>query len=696
MKRIAVVGAALGLFWMAVPKGQGTLAVVPGAPNTYGMNTRAAYACGSNPTIYHVTSLADSGAGTFREAVMAIGPRVVIFERSGYIAITSNIVINNPCLTVAGQTAPSPGITIRGSGSIPTETALYLNTHDVLLQHFAIRPGASTCNAGMQVYGGSQQNLVFDHMSFSWGQDENLAFNWTNGQSTQATVWRSIFAEGLYQAAGSNLCTGGGVSNGHGILIDTDAKHIAVIQSIFANNSERNPYMLGDTNTALINNLTYQPHGPWGFFYNNGSVCGPGCGTNDPWYSSVVGNRYIKGPNSCCQGGGDDTVSYQMRLSVNGTDSPDIAGNKLYFSDNTIANQDGTIIAFSGTAGSTSNGYSYNPTVGAAPSEAPLPGGISLMASTAVEAFVKANSGARPADRDAVDTRILACITARAGCSAYISTPTTVGGYPTLAVNTRALTTPMNAHVVQASGYTALEEWLHQYAGIVEGANIPPPGPADPGAATGTVIVSATFTGAVNTPLTSYTSGTGGGWALATGSTGVLLLSDAGRVRSDATTEGSLTLAAGIPLTAQYDVDVDLVIKTLIAGDSYGIWGKTLTTANTGYFNSVDVDSSMVNLVQVINGAYNTLTSCAVTLTPATTVHFTGRFRNTSQHAIINGTQCTSTADHTIATVGQAGLSVYGPTADSQTTGIHFDNFVVRDVLTATPSAPRLRLRFAR
>lgn len=665
------------LLLVGLPVGASALPVIPGAPTSYGMDTRAAYACGSDPAIIKVTNLNDSGTGSFRAAVTASGPRVVIFERSGYISITSNINILNPCLTVAGQTAPSPGITIRGSGSIPTETTIYINTHDVLMQHLAIRPGASTCNGGLQVYGGDQQNIVFDHMSFSWGQDENLGFNWTNGQSTQATVWRSVFAEGLYQAAGSNVCTGGGVSNGHGILIDTDARHVAVIQSVFASNYERNPYMLGRTNTALINNLQYQVHGPWGFFFNNGSVCGPSCGTNDPWYSSAVGNRYIKGPNSCCTGGGDDASAYFFRLSVNATDSPDIAGNKLYTRDNTVANQDGTVIEFS-------NSYSYDPRTGIStyPTEAPLPVGLSVMSSALVEAFVTTNSGSRPADRDAVDTRIFAYITARGGGNGYISTPATVGGYPTLATNTRTLTVPANPHTTATSGYTVLEDWLHEYAGVVEGFTVPPPGPSDPGAATGTVVVSANFTGVTALPLTSYVSGTGGGWALQTGSTGVLQLSNAGRLESHATNEGALTLATGAPISNQYDIDVDIRVLSRIAGSSYGVWGRALPLINTGYFFNIDSDSATLSIIEVVNAVYTSLMSCSITLTPATTVHLTFRMRNAGQFALVGGVLCTSTFNNDITTAGFAGLSAYGSTVDTDSTGIHFDNFVVTDVQT--------------
>ena len=128
------------------------LPVVPDGKGQ-GMETRAAYGGSADPTVYRVTNLNDSGAGSLRAALTAAGPRVVIFEISGTIALNSDIYIGNPYLTVAGQTAPSPGITIKNFG-------FFVNTNDVLLQHFRIRPGAGTCNSGLQVYGGNQHNIV--------------------------------------------------------------------------------------------------------------------------------------------------------------------------------------------------------------------------------------------------------------------------------------------------------------------------------------------------------------------------------------------------------------------------------------------------------------------------------------------------------------------------------------------------------
>jgi hypothetical protein len=105
------------------------LPVFPGAIG-FGSTTVA----GRGGQVLKVINLNPSGPGSLHAAVSASGPRVVVFEVSGTIRITSDMVIQNPYITIAGQTAPSPGILIRGA-------ALTIATHDVLVQHIRVRAG---------------------------------------------------------------------------------------------------------------------------------------------------------------------------------------------------------------------------------------------------------------------------------------------------------------------------------------------------------------------------------------------------------------------------------------------------------------------------------------------------------------------------------------------------------------------------
>lgn len=405
----------------------------------FGMSTRAAYGCGTDPQILRVTTTSDTGAGSLRQALTTSGPRVVIFEISGYINVTTDMTVTSPCLTVAGQTAPSPGITLRSAAT--NDGLLVVNTHDVLIQHLRFRPGAATCNSALRAYGGNQTNVVFDHLSVSWGQDENIAISGSN-TTTNATIWRSMSTEGLFQAPGSDGCSGGGLANGHGILINTGASNVAVLQSLMALNFERNPYFQSGTAGYVANNVMYNTAD--GFFMADPD------GIHLSSSATVVGNYFKRGP-----AGSADAFAIGVRYLP--------VGSQLYVSDNATDNGGlmPAIIPFEVLAGAPMT----DPRVGTPP--VTLSGYVPLSAADTYAA-VLAHVGARPTDRDAVDARVILAVQNRTGQP--IQQESDVGGYPALAVNTRALTTPASPHAAAAdgSGYTNLEVWLHGYATAVE------------------------------------------------------------------------------------------------------------------------------------------------------------------------------------------------------------------------------------
>lgn len=665
-----------------------SLPVVPGGYG-YGMATRAAYACGTDPTLYRVTSLNDSGAGTLRAALDASGPRVIVFERSGYINLSSDINITNPCLTVAGQTAPSPGITIRmvDGGLGNSEAMILINTHDVLFQHLRIRPGwpsgNTICNSAILAYGypaGEHYNVVLDHMSVSWAQDEGVYSGPTEQNSGNAnfTLWRSITAEGLWDADTSTTCTGGVGSepaNGHNVFME--GNQADVIQSLMSSSRERNPMMAGGNHIRLLNNIIYQWQGEWGFFSFNHYDQGP--------YSlTTVGNRFIVGPESNNVGVGG-AIMYWYGLAAHQDSSWD-AGNAHYKSDDTVSNSFGTTII------TTHNEMDYNPVVGSPPSGSGLPSGYTPLGSTTLETALLPVIGARPLDRDDVDTRIIADVTNRTG--GFITNETDVGDYPTLAVNSHTFTLPSNPHTVTLSGYTNLEVALHDLATAIEQGSPRPPGPDDVPPAAGKLITSASFTGTSGTPLTSYTSETGGGWTQHPVASASFQLSDANRLMNTVTNVPALTFSNAISLSPQVDIAVDAYVYSLLPGGSYSIFGHLDPTTTTAEFVNIDVDSLTASIRTVVNDVYTDIASCSISLPTSTTQHFTFRLRPATRHFVVNGTQCTSTDIVTVSTAGRSGLSAYETTDPSTTSaGIHFDNFTVTDVAN---TCDKCRLRFVR
>ena len=106
--------------------------VIPGAAG-YGMDTKA----GRGGAVYKVTNLNADGSGSLKACVDKTGPRTCVFEVSGAIRLTSDLKIRNSQLRIAGQTAPSPGIMIRGAGIV-------IVASDMLIQHIRVRPGDDT------------------------------------------------------------------------------------------------------------------------------------------------------------------------------------------------------------------------------------------------------------------------------------------------------------------------------------------------------------------------------------------------------------------------------------------------------------------------------------------------------------------------------------------------------------------------
>jgi hypothetical protein len=426
---ITINAAAASVTATYVPISVG-LPVVPGAFG-FGMQTRAAYGGGVAPVVFRVQNVNDSGVGSLRAAMEASGPRVVIFEISGNIPLSTEIVVTSPYLTVAGQTAPSPGITLQFYG-------LQIQTHDVLIQHIRIRPGGDTCNIGIEAFQtGNPYNLVFDHLSVSWSQSKNYVFT-NSAQDMNMTVWRNISSEPLYNAPGREGCPSGGAGFAYGLLFRNNAKNAAVIQTLFAHNSERNPDTSGSAITYSANNYIYDWQTLATFYEDPDGVEPPGL------LATHVGNAYKTGPST-------DTPRYLYGSRYLAT------GSKVYIAD--------TDVDYTGavpTGFTVIGGDGIDPQVGTPP----VTSDYTPVAASAVPTLVLANAGARPTDRDSVDTRIVNEVTNRTG--SLIATQADVGGWPALAVNVVPLTLPANPNTVTASGYTNLEVWLHGYAALVE------------------------------------------------------------------------------------------------------------------------------------------------------------------------------------------------------------------------------------
>ncbi|MBN2180662.1 MAG: hypothetical protein JW715_02015 [Sedimentisphaerales bacterium] len=124
---------------------------------------------GRGGKVIEVTNLNDSGTGSLRAAIGEQGPRIVVFRVAGIINLRSAININNPDITVAGQSAPGDGICLAGD-------SVNINTHNVILRHIRVRRGKPQGGQGSDNIGGNPEGqIIVDHCSTSWGMDENLS-----------------------------------------------------------------------------------------------------------------------------------------------------------------------------------------------------------------------------------------------------------------------------------------------------------------------------------------------------------------------------------------------------------------------------------------------------------------------------------------------------------------------------------------
>lgn len=145
---------------------------------------------GRDGRVIHVTNLNDSGPGSLRAAVKAKGPRTVVFDVGGLITLNSKLVIRNPLLTIAGQTAPGKGICIRGYNC-----GLY-STHDVIIRHIRVRPGNITGETLDGMGMAYSDHCIIDHCSISWTIDE--AFSSRGAKNI--TLQRTLISEALNAA----------------------------------------------------------------------------------------------------------------------------------------------------------------------------------------------------------------------------------------------------------------------------------------------------------------------------------------------------------------------------------------------------------------------------------------------------------------------------------------------------------------
>ena len=343
----------------------------------------------TNYSVIKVTSLADTGDGTLRDCVSQPVPRVCVFEVSGRIVLSDDLIVDQPDLVVAGQTAPSPGIMVTNGG-------FKITVGNVRIEHLQLRSGDDAAGTdpayrrSVKVQGSLAKNITLKNLSMSWGVDSNMV---TTGSVDGVLVKDSIISEALYDSIHPLG------PRGNGVLVGEGARDVIFQGNLLAANYDRNIRWKYNTRGEMINNVVFG----WGgtSSWNTTNISDPDnfdIGT----YLDVIGNVYRAGPE------GLDTA-----YAVYSTNTP--SGTRLFLSDNIaplISNVESQFRALTRV----------------------MSGPAPLRAADTFES-VLARAGSRPWDRNRDDLRVISGV--RNGTLAIRDR---VGTWPTVVKNVRPIT----------------------------------------------------------------------------------------------------------------------------------------------------------------------------------------------------------------------------------------------------------------
>jgi hypothetical protein len=361
-----------------------------------------------------VTSLEDRGPGTFRQACEAGGPRIVVFNVAGVIRLKEKILVRAPYITIDGSSAPGDGVCIAGD-------TVELETHDVIVRHMRFRRGETWVGDRNDSFGGNPVgNIMIDHVSASWGLDENMSMYRHMYQppgggkelklpTVNITIQNSIFSECLDAYDHSFGSTIGGYNS-------------TFHRNLWACNTGRNPSVGMIYDFTLVNNVLFN--------WRHRTVDG---GDHRSFYTIV--NNYLKpGPATPV----DEPIRHRL-LKPEARRSKEansdfgrayVAGNVVEGDERVTAdNWDG------GVQVDESDGHDPDKVLPAIRSDEPYPHAyVEILSADDAYAHVLANAGATRPRRDDVDERIVEMV--RRGEVTYqkgrgiITDVKQVGGYP--------------------------------------------------------------------------------------------------------------------------------------------------------------------------------------------------------------------------------------------------------------------------
>ena len=440
------------------------LPLIPAFPSAEGAGVAAIG--GRGGAICRVTNLNDSGAGSLRACTTASGPRTVVFAVAGTINLQSVLPINNPYITIAGQTAPGGGITVSAKSGY--FDVIGMNTHNIIIRYirfargYYLNPPDETGDT-ISMFGPAN-NIVIDHVSARWANDGNIDI-WRddiNEKTNNISISNSIFSEPLGDQKNINF----GANNNASETIKNIDMHRNYLYGY-----ERNP-LVTVKSFRFTNNLVY-------------NYVWEGLNTGGGMSLDAIGNKFKAGPAY-------PSARLPFRVFPMGGLTTPLGSPSIYVSGNVgpvttdpaidnwplISNSDGPGLGQNGLLGTQYRRTTPLPT---------LPWPVTVEPATQIESTLLPNVGASRrldclgdwvGNRDTVDTRVLDNYAN--GTGAFPTDEATVGGLPVLDAGTACadtdadgmpdawesaqglnLNSAADAVSVHASGYTEIERYIN-------------------------------------------------------------------------------------------------------------------------------------------------------------------------------------------------------------------------------------------
>ena len=338
---------------------------------------------GRGGDVYHVTTLEDNGEEGSLRAAVSKPDRIIVFDVAGIINLKEALVFSKN-LTIAAQTAPGDGVVLYGN------RVSFTGASNLICRHLRIRMGTNGPDGKDAAGIANGENMIFDHLSVTWGRDENFSINWDSKGTLprNITIQNSILGQGL-----QNHSCGG--------LIQTDTESgITLFRNLYTDNKTRNPKVKGLN--QFVNNVVYN----WG----SGAAYNMGGDSSGQSETTIEDNYFIVGPVDNWQNVRQEDNSIKVEKVPMSPTPPFLGGNadfRAYYKGNYYDNdKDGSLNGFELTQANWAEYCKGEPTFLSAPSDKHPAISQQTSATEAYNWIVK-NVGASLPVRDEVDQYLI-------------------------------------------------------------------------------------------------------------------------------------------------------------------------------------------------------------------------------------------------------------------------------------------------